>query len=465
MLKIIAFSFVGYLSDAWNKLDFFIVLASVVDVLFDYVFQQNTNDVVGIVTMLRAFRVTRLFKAAKSLKGLYQIFQTLISSLPSLGNLTGLLLLFFIIYAVVGVNIFSRCIPGLDEGCSYETECVGLHANFDSFSMALLTLFRCATGESWNCLMHDYAFVTPYADWQKDHNTKITMGLAVPCLYFISFTLIVSFVFLNMFVAVILLNFEAIQEGEMAVTTEALNEFTDAWAAYDQYNSQRISPINMRALLCVRLGPDHPFRMKKNADGSLPDQAAFNLYMSKLQMPCKNGVVKFNDALYILAKHTTKEHSGDDWDGTMPAKYTRKVADPVKPPPEPNFQEMSEKRLECQRRISQLTEELQRMSPDDSEYKKQQSELAKRQKELALINKSVVPSTYDEFMAVKLQRNFRRSLRESGKEIDTGGGRSSRISKTNNDFGHTITQARLQRQKTQERSSARGSGSSRPNSP
>ena len=87
------------------------------------------------------------------------------------------------------------------------------------------------------------------------------------------------------------------------------------------------------------------------------------------------------------------------------------------------------------------------MSPDDSEYKKQQSELAKRQKELALINKAVVPSTYDEFMAVKLQRNFRRSLRESGKEIDHGG-RSSRISKTNNDLQHTISQARLQKQKS-----------------
>ena len=54
--------------------------------------------------------------------------------------------LIFFIFSVAGMQIFG----GIEKG-DFITD----HCNFDTFFIALVTLFRCATGESWNGLMHD----------------------------------------------------------------------------------------------------------------------------------------------------------------------------------------------------------------------------------------------------------------------------------------------------------------------
>lgn len=77
------------------------------------------------------------------------------------------------------------------------------HANFGSIFTALLTLFRCATGESWNGIMHDVMEGAGCGE-AKDKAGCITYA-AVP--FFVAYTLTSTFVTLNIVIAIILDNF------------------------------------------------------------------------------------------------------------------------------------------------------------------------------------------------------------------------------------------------------------------
>ena len=129
------------------------------------------------------------------------------------------------------------------------------HANFQSLGNAFTTLFQFTTGEAWNAVMYDCllesignATVLPAgpscienpsyeAVLQARNITGIpiymiecTPSITITYAYFISFTLITTFVMLNLFVAVILEGFE----NQAGVADAALSEtdFTtllEAW--------------------------------------------------------------------------------------------------------------------------------------------------------------------------------------------------------------------------------------------
>jgi len=77
-------------------------------------------------------------------------------------------------------------------------------ANFSNFLIAVLTLFRITTGESWNGLMHDCMIQPPECTAGEDCGMPY-----VAVLYFVSYVVLSAFLMLNLFVAVVLKNFEA----------------------------------------------------------------------------------------------------------------------------------------------------------------------------------------------------------------------------------------------------------------
>jgi hypothetical protein len=71
---------------------------------------------------------------------LKKLFTTLVLCLPALSNVLALLLLLFTVFAVAGVSMFGEAPRGAN---------ITSYANFEHFGWAMLTLFRCATGEDW----------------------------------------------------------------------------------------------------------------------------------------------------------------------------------------------------------------------------------------------------------------------------------------------------------------------------
>jgi len=192
LMKVTALSPVKYIMDGWNLFDFVIVVVSLPDLFLSY------NGFQG-ATVFRIFRVGRLFKLIAGARGLRTLFNTLLSSLPAIFNVGGLLFLLMFVYGVMGMNMFGT-------NTNFET-----HANFRDFGMSLLTLFRVFTGDSWsgvlaaaqNCDGHGGCDKSPW-----------------PSIYFLSFTVIGSFVMLNLIIAVILDQFITAASSEGLLRTD-----------------------------------------------------------------------------------------------------------------------------------------------------------------------------------------------------------------------------------------------------
>ncbi|GMH69806.1 hypothetical protein TrST_g4693 [Triparma strigata] len=200
ILKWFAMGTTAYFSSGWNRFDFTIVMLTIVSLILDWCNVELPFD----PTLLRVGRIARVFRLVKSSESLKAITQTIFLSLPSMANVGMVLMLIFFIFAVAGMNIFG----GVPKGDFITTWC-----NFDTFIISVVTLFRCATGESWNGLMHD---------------TMVDSALSVG--YFVLFQLVASYVLLNLFVAIIL---DQMSDQMDAVKEQAqqLKYFSDAWKA------------------------------------------------------------------------------------------------------------------------------------------------------------------------------------------------------------------------------------------
>lgn len=90
------------------------------------------------------------------------------------------------VFALLGTRIFQNIAVGKFGG-------IDNNANFQSFYYAITTLWRTATGEDWNIIMHD---------------TMAELGWGA-AFYWVMFVLVNVFIFLNIVVAVI---FEKLEE-------------------------------------------------------------------------------------------------------------------------------------------------------------------------------------------------------------------------------------------------------------
>ncbi|GLC62201.1 Caveolin-2 [Pleodorina starrii] len=141
-LKLTAFGPRHYFRDGWNCFDFFVVVVSVASVVLDF---SNTHAI-SFMPVLRVLRVVRVIRLIRHARGMQKLVRTLITSLPALTNVGGVMLIFFFVFAVIGVNLFA----GIKQG-----EALDGHANFDNFPNAMLLLFRMLTGEGWDAVMQD----------------------------------------------------------------------------------------------------------------------------------------------------------------------------------------------------------------------------------------------------------------------------------------------------------------------
>ncbi|KAG2451635.1 hypothetical protein HYH02_003415 [Chlamydomonas schloesseri] len=278
LLKIVAFGPLNYLRDGWNAFDFFVVLISIVSVVLDF---SNTKNL-SFMPVLRVLRVVRVLRLVRTAKGMQKLLATLISSLPALANVGGVMLLFFFIYAVIGVNLFA----GLKYGQAMDS-----HANFDTFANAMLLLFRMLTGESWDQVMQDCMVTSdcvlvtaPGGINTTDPSTNGTIlippgtylnpsdpalqGLPdnasdnqcalspfAAAIYFPTFVVLCTFILLQLVIAVLLENLiQADTDQTLPVAKPELDAFVAAWSDLDGHATGLVHASQL-AMLVSTLPP------------------------------------------------------------------------------------------------------------------------------------------------------------------------------------------------------------------
>ncbi|MEO9532906.1 MAG: ion transporter [Crocinitomicaceae bacterium] len=184
----------NYFKDAWNVFDFIIVAAA---------FLPFGGSSIAILRLLRLLRVLKLIKALPKLQ---MLVGALLKSIPSMGYVSILLLLLFYIYAVAGVFFFGENDP----------------IHFADLQTSMLSLFRVVTLEDWTDIMYINMFgCENYGyDGNMDVCTMSTANPAGSVFFFVSFVLIGTMIFLNLFIGVIMNGMDEAR-AEMAEADDA----------------------------------------------------------------------------------------------------------------------------------------------------------------------------------------------------------------------------------------------------
>uniref|UniRef100_A0A3Q3MIH8 Voltage-dependent R-type calcium channel subunit alpha-1E-like n=1 Tax=Mastacembelus armatus TaxID=205130 RepID=A0A3Q3MIH8_9TELE len=239
ILKIMAFGFVNYFRDTWNIFDFITVLGSITEII-----SVNTIN----MSFLKLFRTARLIKLLRQGYTIRILLWTFVQSFKALPYVCLLIAMLFFIYAIIGMQVFGN-IKLNDESH------INQHNNFKTFFSALMLLFRSATGESWqeimlSCLSGQECEPDPsIAPLTISPDHEGGCGTDFAYCYFVSFIFFSSFLMLNLFVAVIMDNFEYLTRDSSILGPHHLDEFVRIWGEYDRLACGRIHYTAMYEML------------------------------------------------------------------------------------------------------------------------------------------------------------------------------------------------------------------------
>ncbi|KAJ8265483.1 hypothetical protein COCON_G00145820 [Conger conger] len=220
LLKWVAYGFVKYFTNAWCWLDFFIVDVSIVSLIANAL---GYSDL-GPIKSLRTLRALRPLRALSRFEGMRVVVNALVGAIPSIMNVLLVCLIFWLIFSIMGVNLFAGkyyyCFNVTAEKLfevtevNNKTECFALinanntgvrwknvKINFDNVGAGYLALLQVATFKGWMDIM--YAAV----DSRKVEDQPIYEDNIYMYIYFVIFIIFGSFFTLNLFIGVIIDNF------------------------------------------------------------------------------------------------------------------------------------------------------------------------------------------------------------------------------------------------------------------
>uniref|UniRef100_A0A8C7JL74 Voltage-dependent L-type calcium channel subunit alpha n=1 Tax=Oncorhynchus kisutch TaxID=8019 RepID=A0A8C7JL74_ONCKI len=290
IIKLLALRTHQYFIDAWNSFDALIVVGSVLDIVVSELSKESGKV---SITFFRLFRVLRLVKLLSKGEGIRTLLWTFVKSLQALPYVGLLIAMIFFIYAVIGMQTFGKI--AIDDNSH-----INRNNNFQTFFMSVLLLFRCATGEQWQEIM--LAALPgrpcdPESDFEPGDDNMCGSNLAY--IYFISFFMLCAFLIINLFIAVIMDNFEYLTRDWTVLGTHHLDEFKRVWSDYDPEATGRIKHIDVVTML-RRIQPPLGF-------GKLCPHRVACKRLVAMNVPLhSDGTVTFNATLFALVRTSLK---------------------------------------------------------------------------------------------------------------------------------------------------------------
>nr|CAA63095.1 volatage-gated sodium channel [Rattus norvegicus] len=258
LLKWVAYGFKKYFTNAWCWLDFLIVnisLTSLIAKILEY------SDVASIKA-LRTLRALRPLRALSRFEGMRVVVDALVGAIPSIMNVLLVCLIFWLIFSIMGVNLFagkfSKCVDTRNNPFSNvnstmvnnKSEChnqnstghffwVNVKVNFDNVAMGYLALLQVATFKGWMDIMYaavDSGEINSQPNWENN---------LYMYLYFVVFIIFGGFFTLNLFVGVIIDNFNQQKKklgGQDIFMTEEQKKYYNAMKKLGSKKPQKPIP-------------------------------------------------------------------------------------------------------------------------------------------------------------------------------------------------------------------------------
>uniref|UniRef100_G3PPQ0 Sodium channel protein n=1 Tax=Gasterosteus aculeatus aculeatus TaxID=481459 RepID=G3PPQ0_GASAC len=255
ILKWVAYGFKTYFTNAWCWLDFLIVDVSLVSLTANILGYSE----LGAIKSLRTLRALRPLRALSRFEGMRVVVNALVGAIPSIFNVLLVCLIFWLIFSIMGVNMFAgkfyHCFNEtsaemfLPEDVNNRSECIALikanftevrwkniKVNYDNVGMGYLSLLQVATFKGWMDIM--YAAV----DSRDVESQPLYEANLYMYLYFVIFIIFGSFFTLNLFIGVIIDNFNQQKSKIYLFMTEEQKKYYNAMKKLGSKKPQKPVP-------------------------------------------------------------------------------------------------------------------------------------------------------------------------------------------------------------------------------
>lgn len=196
VIKLLGMGIKDYCADSFNIFDGSVVIISIVEMIVARFIEGGLGG--GAISSLRAVRLLRVFKLARSWTSFRVLLEKMSMTLKDIQFFACLMILFMFIFSLLGMELFAFRVkydndgkPIADPETSTE-EGEFPRTSFNDFPLSFTTIFIVFIGEDWNSVMYDH---TRSQGWL--------------CIIFFIFIFIVgNLIMLNLFLAILLKNFE-----------------------------------------------------------------------------------------------------------------------------------------------------------------------------------------------------------------------------------------------------------------
>lgn len=274
-LKWLGYGMKKYFTNAWCGLDFMIVAVSIVGLVTDAL---GMGEVSGIRS-LRTLRAMRPLRALSRFQGMKVVVNALIGAIPSIFNVLMVCLIFWLIFSIMGVNLFAgkfwKCM-NITSGYVFNATNVTMNLTmtngtivyreypkineevcrniselddeilwrnskltFDNAFSGYLSLLQIATFKGWTNIMYDAVDHTSLGE-QPQYEFNLYYYI-----YFVAFIVFGSFCTLNLFIGVIIDNFNQQKKklgGQDIFMTEEQRKYYNAMKKLGSKKPQKPVP-------------------------------------------------------------------------------------------------------------------------------------------------------------------------------------------------------------------------------
>lgn len=155
----------AYFTSGWNIMDGSLVMISIIDLLMGLL-SESSPRIFGILRVFRLLRSLRPLRVINRAPGLKLVVQTLLSSLRPIGNIVLICCTFFIIFGILGVQLFKGtffyCEGENIKHVRNKEQCLKIRGNvwinrkynFDDLGKALMSLFVLSSRDGWVNIMY-----------------------------------------------------------------------------------------------------------------------------------------------------------------------------------------------------------------------------------------------------------------------------------------------------------------------
>ena len=287
-LKLTTFG-LSFFSNSLNTFYFVIISTSLLDIATSF-FKIPSMPIITLIPQLfrvvRVVRLSRLYRLMKKHSGLLALIKTIFFSMPALFNVFILLFILFFIFAILGCFLFNNVTKGV---------IIDDYSNFSTFGNSMLMCIRILTGEQWPQIMFDVSNTD--SDWIPSK----TCGFAYAPIYFISFHIICTYTILNLFILVIIQQFDMYYLSEDNVISKFdkdLGIFKKAWTQLTKEN--KCIKIKDNKLVLFFKTMSVPLGME---DEEINDDSDYlrSIVLMNIKQD-ENGYIYFNELLYKVMK-------------------------------------------------------------------------------------------------------------------------------------------------------------------